>query len=149
MKIKNLIFLVLFTTLLFSCGNDDEGTDDTMDNVETISFQNNNITYEFDTYTVAMIDENGFERTTVTASMSNSTSQTLFMGFISNELSGGFEGFIYSLDGNDCSDFQGEMDYNLSVNNDSQITGSFSGSVHCGDNNDESIISNGVINVIF
>ena len=105
--------------------------------------------FEFDTVVVSNGTGNGLELVNINATMSNSTSQTISMSFVSGDLgTGTFEGFSYNIDGTGCSNYQGNMNYNLSTNNSSEIVGTFSGEVNCnGDDDDESIISNGIINI--
>lgn len=151
MKNTKLFVLFLFTTLLISCSSDDSNNqnDDDMNQSENLSFRIGDTDFEFDTVVVSNTMGNGLELVSIQATMSNSTSQTISMSF-TNDASGvgTFENFSYNLNGTGCSNFQGDMDYNLSTNNSSQITGTFSGSVNCnGDDNDERTISNGVLNI--
>lgn len=146
MKITKALLIALITTTFSSCGGDD----DNMGDQASLSFQVGNTTYEFDSFDVFLIENSDLDLTDVEANMSNSTAQKANLIFITNQLQGTFEFFMYELDGADCNDFQGDMEYNLTVNNDSQITGSFSGSVSCSGNGpDEAIVSNGMINISF
>ncbi len=147
---KYLIFF-LFVGALISCSSDDaDNQDDTnMGTSEILSLRIGDTDFEFDTIVVTNVTGNGLDLVSITGTMSNSTSQTISISFVSDDLgSGTFENFSYNLDGTGCSNYQGNMNYNLSTNNSSEIVGTFSGEVNCnGDDDDERIISNGIINI--